>query len=65
MDLLDLGIEQTRSGPPDGFGLSGLLKPLTEVGKAVETVLKSMMTDGTYTKILSKWNLTNGAVTLP
>jgi len=40
-------------------------KPLTEVGKAVETVLKSMMTDGTYTKILSKWNLTNGAVTLP
>jgi polar amino acid transport system substrate-binding protein len=40
-------------------------KPLTEVGQAVQTVLKSMMTDGTYTKILGKWNLTNGAVTLP
>ena len=40
-------------------------KPLSEVGMAVQTALKSMMADGTYTKILTKWNLTNGAVTLP
>jgi polar amino acid transport system substrate-binding protein len=40
-------------------------KPLTEVGQAVQTALKSMMADGTYTKILGTWNLTNGAVTLP
>jgi polar amino acid transport system substrate-binding protein len=40
-------------------------KPLSEVGQAVETALKSMMADGTYAKILEKWNLTNGTVTLP
>jgi polar amino acid transport system substrate-binding protein len=40
-------------------------KPLSEVGQAVQTALKSMMTDGTYTKILAKWNLADGAVTLP
>lgn len=40
-------------------------QPLSPVGQAVETALKSMMADGTYTKILEKWNLTNGAVTLP
>jgi polar amino acid transport system substrate-binding protein len=39
--------------------------PLSPVGQAVETVLKSMMTDGTYLKILTKWNLADGAVTLP
>ncbi len=36
--------------------------PLTEVGSAVQAALKSMMADGTYTKILTKWNLTSGAV---
>jgi polar amino acid transport system substrate-binding protein len=40
-------------------------KPLSEVGLAVQTALKSMMADGTYTKILTTWNLTSGAVTLP
>ncbi|MCL4560312.1 MAG: ABC transporter substrate-binding protein [Chloroflexi bacterium] len=39
--------------------------PLTPVGQAVETALKSMMADGTYQKILDKWNLSSGAVTLP
>ena len=37
-------------------------KPLSEVGLAVQAALKSMMADGTYAKILGKWNLTAGAV---
>lgn len=37
--------------------------PLSPVGQAVQAALKSMMDDGTYTKILAKWNLTNSAVT--
>jgi polar amino acid transport system substrate-binding protein len=36
--------------------------PLTPLGQAVQTALKSMMADGTYAKILAKWNLTSGAV---
>ncbi|HMD87774.1 MAG TPA: ABC transporter substrate-binding protein [Anaerolineaceae bacterium] len=36
--------------------------PLSPVGQAVQTALKSMMTDGTYLKILTKWNLANSAV---
>jgi polar amino acid transport system substrate-binding protein len=39
--------------------------PLTPLGQAVETALKSMMADGTYKKILDKWQLSSGAVTLP
>ena len=39
--------------------------PLTEVGSAVKTALQSMMADGTYAKILAKWNLSDSAVTLP
>ncbi len=39
--------------------------PLTEVGSGVQAALKSMMADGTYAKILAKWNLSDGAVTLP
>jgi polar amino acid transport system substrate-binding protein len=35
---------------------------LSPVGQAVQTALKSMMTDGTYLKILTKWNLQNSAV---
>jgi polar amino acid transport system substrate-binding protein len=38
---------------------------LTPVGDAVQTALKSMMADGAYTKILTKYNLASGAVTLP
>ena len=36
--------------------------PLTPLGQAVQTALKSMMTDGTYGKILDKWNLSSGAI---
>ena len=39
--------------------------PLTQVGQAVHDTLKAMMADGTYLKILQKWNLADGAVTLP
>ncbi len=36
---------------------------LTPLGQAVQTALKSMMSDGTYAKILAKWNLSDSAVT--
>ncbi len=36
--------------------------PLTPVGQAVEAALKSMYSDGTYAKILEKWNLSSGSV---
>jgi polar amino acid transport system substrate-binding protein len=39
--------------------------PLSPMGTAVEAALKSMMADGTYLKILTKWNLASSAVTLP
>ena len=39
--------------------------PLTPLGQAVKTSLQSMMADGTYLQILKKWNLQDGAVTLP
>jgi polar amino acid transport system substrate-binding protein len=39
--------------------------PLSPLGTAIQAALKSMMADGTYTKILTKWNLANGAVTMP
>lgn len=39
--------------------------PLTPLGQAVQTALKSMITDGTYGKILDKYGLSTGAVTLP
>jgi polar amino acid transport system substrate-binding protein len=39
--------------------------PLSLVGDAVKTALKAMMADGTYLKILTKWNLADSAVTLP
>lgn len=39
--------------------------PLTPLGQGVKTALQSMMSDGTYTQILQKWNLTDGAVKLP
>jgi polar amino acid transport system substrate-binding protein len=39
--------------------------PLSPLGKAVEAALKSMIDDGTYTKILEKWNMKDGAVTMP
>jgi polar amino acid transport system substrate-binding protein len=36
--------------------------PLTPLGEGVKAALKSMMADGAYTKILTKWNLANSAV---
>lgn len=36
--------------------------PLSPLGQAVQTALKSMITDGTYGKILDKWNLSSGAI---
>jgi polar amino acid transport system substrate-binding protein len=39
--------------------------PLTPLGQAVKTALKSMMDDGAYLKILKTWNLQDSAVTLP
>ncbi|MCL4528618.1 MAG: ABC transporter substrate-binding protein [Chloroflexi bacterium] len=38
--------------------------PLTPLGQAVKTALQSMMADGTYLKILTKYGLQSGAVTL-
>ncbi len=39
--------------------------PLTPLGQAVQTALKSMMTDGTYAKILDKYGAKDSAVTSP
>jgi polar amino acid transport system substrate-binding protein len=39
--------------------------PLSPLGAAVKTALKSMEADGTYAKILAKWTLSGGAVTTP
>jgi polar amino acid transport system substrate-binding protein len=36
--------------------------PLSPLGQAVQTAFKSMESDGTYAKILAKWNLSNSAV---
>ena len=36
--------------------------PLSDVGKAVETAFKSMVADGAYLKILTKWGLASSAV---
>jgi len=39
--------------------------PLTPLGQAVQTALKSMIADGTYGKILDKYGLSSGAVKTP
>ena len=39
--------------------------PLTPLGQVIQAAFKSMMGDGTYGKILAKWNLSSSAVTLP
>jgi polar amino acid transport system substrate-binding protein len=36
--------------------------PLSDVGKAVEKAFRSMVTDGVYLKILTKWGLASSAV---
>jgi len=59
-------LEPAQEGISVPCGVEDCTKaPLSAVGTAVQAALKSMMADGTYTKILTKWNLTNSAVTLP
>jgi polar amino acid transport system substrate-binding protein len=36
--------------------------PLSTVGQAIKTAFDSMVADGTYAKILAKWNLSTGAI---
>jgi polar amino acid transport system substrate-binding protein len=36
--------------------------PLSSVGQAIQTAFKSMVADGTYAKILAKWELSTGAI---
>ena len=52
-------------GVPCGTAADCTNAPLSPVGTAVKAALASMMADGTYLKILTKWNLATGAVTLP
>jgi len=55
---------------PVGIGLSCgsatdcTSAPLTPLGQSVLTALKSMVADGTYQKILDKWGVSAGAVTI-
>jgi polar amino acid transport system substrate-binding protein len=60
IDPADVGI-----GIPCGGAADCTSAPLTPLGQAVQKALKSMMADGTYTIILKKWSLQDGAVTLP
>jgi polar amino acid transport system substrate-binding protein len=36
--------------------------PLSSVGQAIQTAFQSMVADGTYAKILEKWQLSTGAI---
>ncbi|MGD0708329.1 MAG: ABC transporter substrate-binding protein [Anaerolineaceae bacterium] len=56
---------QEGIGVPCGTASDCTTAPLSAVGAAVKAALQSMMADGTYQKILSNWNLSTGAVTLP
>jgi polar amino acid transport system substrate-binding protein len=38
--------------------------PLTPLGAAIKAALVSMQADGTYTKLLTKWNLASAALTI-
>lgn len=52
-------------GVPCGGASDCTSAPLTPLGQAVQTALKSMMADGTYAKILDKYGAKDSAVTLP
>ena len=52
-------------GIPCGGAADCTNVPLTPLGQAIETALKSMMADGTYVKILTKYGAQQSAVTLP
>jgi polar amino acid transport system substrate-binding protein len=59
-------LEPVKEGISVPCGVADCTKaPLTPLGQGVETALKSMLADGTYGKILAKWNMSEGAVTLP
>ncbi len=47
---------------PCGTATDCTKAPLSPVGQAIQTAFNSMKTDGTYAKILAKWNLSLGAV---
>jgi polar amino acid transport system substrate-binding protein len=55
---MPVGIGVPCGGPADCTNV-----PLTPLGQAVQTVLKSMMADGTYAKILDKYGAKDSAVT--
>jgi polar amino acid transport system substrate-binding protein len=52
-------------GIPCGGATDCTSAPLTPLGQAIQTALKSMMADGTYAKILDKYGAKDSAVTLP
>jgi polar amino acid transport system substrate-binding protein len=48
------------NGGPYGIGVNKSNPKLT---KAIQLALQSLVDDGTYTRILQSWNVTQGAVT--
>jgi polar amino acid transport system substrate-binding protein len=52
-------------GIPCGGATDCTNAPLTPLGQAIQTALKSMMADGTYTQILTKYGAQQSAVALP
>jgi len=49
-------------GIPCGSATDCSSAPLTPLGEAVQTALKSLVTDGTYSKILEKYGAQQSAV---
>ena len=60
IEPIKVGIALTCGGATDCTDAA-----LTPLGDAVQTALQSMMADGTYTTILTKWNLQDGAISAP
>jgi polar amino acid transport system substrate-binding protein len=57
--------EKFPNGYESGLIGVGILKGNDKVRDAVQAALKSLFADGTYKKLLEKWNLTSFAVTEP
>jgi len=57
--------EPVGIGIPCGGAADCTSAPLTPLGQAIQTALKSMMADGTYANILDKYGAKDSAVTLP